>query len=90
MLDQNLQKEKNQNKELEEVIHYILTLLVRGKTKLEDQYDNMEIKLQCLQNDEKTNKRTIRVENRRNESDPGSYQRKNKNNVSNNYRVQKD
>ena len=60
-VDQNLQKEKNQNKELEEAIHYILTLLVRGKTKLEDQYDDMEIKLQCLQNDEKTNKRTIEL-----------------------------
>ena len=53
-VDQNLQKEKNQNKELEEAIHYILT-------KLEDQYDDMEIKLQCLQNDEKTNKRTIEL-----------------------------
>ena len=43
-VDQNLQKEKNQNKELE-AINYILTLLVRSKTKLEDQYDDMETKL---------------------------------------------
>ena len=58
-VDQNLQKEKNENKELEEALNYMFTLLVRGKTKLEDQYDDMEIKLEYLQKDEKTNRKLI-------------------------------